>query len=295
MSQPVIGLHVKLSCQGLGHVDGQMASSAIELGQLSGQARPSGVGWHHLHDRVWPLRCSSLMAGLRCSKVSTWWPSPAIQLYGCPAIESTNLMTRLVIELHILITGWPACPSSWTNPMEPGMVLSNQTVQLINTQVGDWYIQLGGQAGHQVNPTRWQASQLWCYIFCISLCHEVKTAIQWHKKTPETWFQTSASCIHNFEKQERVDTIVSPLWASVPECWFRSKVGTFVGSMAPLASMMGGAGGKMANLAALGHRMTILAVQSHSWPFWRASTTVVKLSIISTDVKTALRKNHVFF
>jgi hypothetical protein len=66
-----------------------------------------------------------------------------------------------------------------------------------------------------------------------------------------------------------------PLIGEVWPGWrFMSAFGPFGGSMPRLASMAGGADGKMANLAAQGRCMARLAFQNHSWPFWRASTTI---------------------
>jgi hypothetical protein len=66
-----------------------------------------------------------------------------------------------------------------------------------------------------------------------------------------------------------------PLIGEVWPGWrFRSAFGPFGGSMPRLASMAGGAGGEMAKLVAQGRCMARLAVQNHSWPFWRASTTI---------------------
>jgi hypothetical protein len=65
--------------------------------------------------------------------------------------------------------------------------------------------------------------------------------------------------------------LIGEVW---PGWWFRSTFGPFGGCMPRLASMEGGAGEEMTNLAAQGHCMARLAVQNHSWPFWRASTTM---------------------
>jgi hypothetical protein len=60
--------------------------------------------------------------------------------------------------------------------------------------------------------------------------------------------------------------------------------------------MAGGAGGEMANLAAQGCCMARLAVQNHSWPFWRASTTIVSSKTLLILDSTASKdlKNVVF-